>query len=386
MVKKLNITIYGQDLNHTNVHHTFGKLLFPHAEKITFCTEPKNREFIEDYNQAELTFAFHMKKYEESIPAFLERSRDFLNSQDIVIMDELYYDYPSPFFLNKFFQGIKPKLILTFHNINLWFNPSFSLHPKKIIRNFYSKIYKEAADGYVVISPTILNHIRDNRFTEKPVYFLPISIPDLNGLTQKEPAEQIIVGVPGNVDPMRRDYQLLLETVENHHEKFPSIQFILIGAPVNKPESLAIIERAHKINQDAGREIIKTFEQRLSSQDFLYQIKKSDILLANLDVLFKAKTGTEIYGLTKESGTTYLSIENARPLIAPKEYKMMPGYEEQVLSYASIEDFLRILKELHDRKINLEVLSHLTFDNSHKFLRQAQEIAQTLPQDVISSA
>lgn len=386
MKKKLHITIYGQDLNHTRAHYTFGKLLFPHAEKITFCTEPKNREFIENYNQVGLPIAFHMKKYEESIPAFMERSRDFLNSQDIVIIDEFYYDYPSPFFLKKFFQGIKPKLILAFHNINLWFNPGFSLHPKKIIRNFYSKICKEAADGYVVISPTIQKHIRDNRFTEKPVYFLPHSVPDLDGLTQKEPAEQIIVGVPGGVDPMRRNYELLLETIENHHQDFPSIKFILIGASVNKPESRAIIERAHKINQDADREIIQTFDQRLSPQYFLQQIHKSDILLANLDVTFKGTKSTETYGLTKESGTAYLSIESARPLIAPKEYKMMLGYEEQVLSYADKEDFSRILKELHDRQINLEVLNQLTFDNSHKFFRQAQESAQALLNDFISSA
>ena len=75
----------------------------------------------------------------------------------------------------------------------------------------------------------------------------------------------------------------------------------------------------------------------------------------------------EIYGLTKESGATFLMLKYAIPGIAPREFNFTKSLQGQILRYDGAGGLLSLLNKILSGEIDLKEIKEKSLQNRKIF-------------------
>ena len=319
-------------------------------------------------------YEFVLKKEDESINSFMRRVQKicnekidllFINTIQTLLMDIAHYIRFKP----------KSKMILTIHITNHWLKAKYAFNIKKIVRSIDAniclflirRIILQKFDAINVIYPPTRDYVLNSTNYKKKVFTLPFNFYDEDKKTKKTVKDdKLRIVISGKIEEFRRDYDLALDVFEKIFEKYnDKIFFYLLGKPVGRYGE-RIIKRCEKL-KERGYNIYYP-AGFVSEEEYNQILLDSDIYFSPLKIRKIIDTGIEeIYGLSEGSAIPFEAIQNSRPLILPKEFKIIKELESSTVKYDSSDDLeYKIVDLIQNRKV-LENLKEKAIENSKYF-------------------
>jgi glycosyltransferase involved in cell wall biosynthesis len=319
-------------------------------------------------------YSFVIKKENESINHFLKHVEKICNEKiDLLFINTIQtscMDLPHYFRFKP-----KTKMILTVHTTNHWLKAKYAFNPKNILRSidatislfFIRKIVLPKFNAINVIYPPTKNYIQKNTNYKKPVFTIPFNFFDENKkITHNKKDDVLHVVVPGKIEEYRRDYDTTLDVFEKLYEKYSGkIILYLLGKPMGRYGE-RIIQRCKKLKQKGYN--ISFPAGFVSDEDYKNTLIQSDVIFSPLKVKKIADAGMdETYGTSEGSAIPFEGIQNSKPLILPKEFKMIKELESSTIQYDSAEDLENKLSELINDREKLSKIKKEAEKNSNYF-------------------
>ena len=194
----------------------------------------------------------------------------------------------------------------TIHNVNKWFflTAKSGGIVRRLIRFIILKAIFFLASGVFVNSENMKKYML-SLGVKKRTCVLPFSLKMRPNLKCRNSTFTIVY--PGVVSEKRKSYELFFMAAQ----RFPDIDFILLGT-LGK-EEINVISRIDKTTCSN----VKVFNSYVPVNVFDSYMSKCDLLFSDI----KTKFDDEIYGLSKDSGVSYLMYEYCIPLLVNSEFK-----------------------------------------------------------------
>lgn len=237
---------------------------------------------------------------------------------------------------------------LTVHNAATWFEGNQLNSIKNIVKRIIRNKFLNKAQNYFVSSENMKEYVEslDKNF-EKNIYNMPFMLfePKNIGLRNTNRIKKIVY--PGLISAARKKY----ETFFMLAKKYPDIEFVLLGAPSNNPKerSLEVIEKIKKLDYNN----IKYFETYLSAEEYTKEFNNADFIFSELSIEFKKEDYREVYGMSKDTGISYLMIKNCIPLIVNSDFTNLKSLNSSTLYFNSLtelDSYIEVYNE--DEKYN----------------------------------
>lgn len=97
-------------------------------------------------------------------------------------------------------------------------------------------------------------------------------------------------------------------------------------------------------------------------ETFSHIIHKSHILFSDIEVNYASSDMLEIYGVSKDSGISYLMNEFNMPCLLNSEFSNISQLERGSLYFKDYEELVKIYKKTKDRKYYLSLVSKIIKD------------------------
>jgi len=303
--------------------NTVSKILLNKGYTITIYTLQPIAENIDLPKNSKVNII--VKRRNQNVLSFLLEIL-WSNSCDVFIITTLQMYYLS--FLI-FLLLLKKPYYVTTHNINLWFSKfEISKQWKKVVEQLCLKIILMKARGVNVLSENMKRYLRNKFHYRRVINIFPFLVYDEKN-TFTNINNKIKLTVPGTIDPLRRDYELLLRVLNrlvNNSKAIDRLIIELLGYP-NHIKAKKIINEFNKLNKK-GLEVIyydrfvrkEVYETQLSSSDFI------------LGIVNTTNIKKEKYGVTKDTGLNYAMIQSGIPGIFPSEFKNFKQLKESYLA------------------------------------------------------
>lgn len=360
---KIGIMAIGDGENHYEYVLTlFNVLKRENTQIILFLGQNIYKEVKKDKSISS-NITLLVKDIEESTYDFLKKNRSILNQLDFFVSDEIYvsprHDWKLPFILK-----LKCPKILTLHNVNIWLKPKASLNIRYCARMFLRMYLLRKFDGVTVFSNNIKNYVLQDTNYKKAVFVTPFSYySNDNNFDDKKNVNSIInITIPGTIKKARRDYDKILSIYDSIIENKVPIKLVLLGKPIGE-YGKKILKVCEDINSRGGN--IEYFGDYIPRDVFENKIKEASILYADIPPKYYIDGTEEIYGLTKETGVTFLMIKYTKPAILPILFKNMPELDKSIIRYENLVDLEKILINLDN--ITIKKLTEQALINSEKF-------------------
>jgi hypothetical protein len=324
------------------------------------------------YIEDETKYNFVLMGENESINSFLNRVEKICNEKiDILFVNTIQTslnDIPHYFRFNP-----KSKMILTVHTTNHWLKYKFALGIRNIFKTidanlslyFIRKKVLPKFDAINVIYYPLKSYIKQNTEYKKPIFTIPYAYSEekTSGISKDG---KIRIVIPGRVEEYRRDYTLALDVFEKLFKKFGTkIVLYLAGRPY-EVHGTRIIEKCERLKEN-GYNII-FFKEFIPEKEYHKILLESDLIFSPLKTEKIAPNGIkEIYGTTEASTVPFESIQHSKPLIVPKDFKVINELKSSTLQYDSAEELENIITELIKDKDKLEKLEKEAYKNSKHF-------------------
>lgn len=338
----MKVVLVGLVSNHHSMYIALLDRFEAQKFPITFIATDKNKEVYEGLDSKLIDFHFQSGSTAE----ILTRQKRFIDSFDVLIIDELFDGFKNTWSLQ-----FKVKRRITFlHNVNRVFNP---LKPKGIkprVRRILLNRYFSQFDEFIVVAPNVKDYL--STFVHKDKIFV---VPFNTGIVELDakPGKNIMVTIPGMVVSNRRDYKSVLNVFEAYLKKSEKsrIKLNLLG-PLKEKH---IKDHCDKINsQFEGR--VLYYERFIPDEQFEKQLQASDFVLSNLEVFTKTQDSLEIYGLTKESGVAFILFKYALPGIVPYNQVLFGEMSEQVLFFQKLQQLEGVFRQMDNQGEDLNAL------------------------------
>lgn len=277
-----------------------------------------------------------------------------ITTSDLVIFDE-----PESFRLLTHFLYLTVtndfKYILTIHEVNSWLFPRLKFHLKPFIKTIIRRLIVKRTHTFSVVGSNVFSFLTGR--TDKHIVYIPFCMPNVD-LIDNHPTSNsghLKVIVPGVVSK-KRNYNELIEHVIKDKRISDKIDFVFLGCPYDS-YGHHIVEKAKSL-KNAGYDII-VFDKFIAKDEFDIHMKSADILLSMFKLEYENDEGQiEIYGMTKETGVSFLALSFAKPVILPSDYIPLSEIENQVIPYKSYSDIIDILVNLDEDRSNLKKISN----------------------------
>lgn len=373
MSQKKQLVIFASAANHYQFYVNMIKHLGPRFDQVLLIGYDYVLETI--FLKGEYNVKTWVRKRGDNFLKVLAELKKTFAPHTVIIFDEIYEPLRS---LAAAFMvlNLKIKIYLVVHNVNKWLMaPTKSLSrywPVILLRKFVIRY----VSGIIVISPNLKDYIQNLALYPKEVFVLPFSVYSAeNAVKTKEDGNGLIVAVPGNVQPSRRNYEEVFNAFESiWNSGRRDLVLKIVGNTRDDEYGNNIIQRIQSIRAKYGENVIRTWDQRLSSQDFIGEIVSSDVILSNINVYFTGETdgNAEVYGFSKESGASYLMLTYAKPGIVPHVFNDMPVLATQTLKYRDADHLKSIILDILDNRIDIMTLKRNSRLSSEAFLKDAQ--------------
>lgn len=342
----MKIAIFDISRNHYPYLYTQCKV-FEHDELTLFVHESLKKS-IDSCGIFTDKMSISILENEKNKIKYIKRTIKEINNSnfDYIIFNTIQADWFKYLYI---FSIIKKnqKIILSMHNINVWMEPLvFFTNPKNFITRLIRKIILKRVDVVNVYGNTMKNYLKSKKWN-KPVTTIPFSFYQNKEAFRNE---NFKIAIPGTFDVRRRDYNTLLRILKS--KKIQNITIVLLGRPVGK-ESMAIFEEYKSLLN------VIYYESYVSEEEFQKQMLGSSAILGPTVNEIYMHGVKENYGVSKESGVSFMAIEYNLPLIVPKEIKPMSEIEEITSQYRNDEELLEIIEKLVNNKISNKEFRYL---------------------------
>jgi len=308
----------------------------------TYFICPKNVRDNIKVESYKIKYLINNDSRQESV--FKENSH-LANKCDYLITDE-YYGLFYRVFRTTF--SCRYKFIIL-HNVNKW--TSFSINPFTYPKNFIDLFFRYKflnQFNYFITNSPILSKMLLKK-SNKQTFIISFNFNYSNQKVLNETtSSKINILIPGIVDQKRRDYVSFLKIFYKYIINNPNsnIQIELLGSLKNNSEIISLIK---KINMEKNFSIIY-YTKFVDDEKFNNRIIKSDIIFSNLKQNINKQGFNEIYGLTKESGISFIIAKYSKPAIIPEWQKVFTQIEDQLIKYYKYSEICGIFTEIELNK------------------------------------
>jgi hypothetical protein len=278
---------------------------------------------------------------------FTPAVRDSIEHAGIVVLDE-------PFTFARLaeaaFRRMPAAPHLTVHNVNSWFFPRYSLSPKQNLGAMLRTRIIEKTRSVIVVGSSVRDYLA-GRGVRQNILYVPFDFPSrIPENVPRSAFERLRVAVPGTVSA-RRDYDAMLDSFRTERSRGRA-ELVLLGAPSGE-YGARILRRCADMRSEGYA--IRWFERFLSTDGFEREIARTDILLSAFDISYRTIDGQiEIYGMTKETGISFLAYTHALPVILPAAYHPPAEIASQVIPCHDTRDLAEIIGRLAENPAALE--------------------------------
>lgn len=288
----------------------------------------------------------------------LKKNLNLINKSEVIFVDEVFDRFYRSFSIK-----LKSKIkFLIIHNPNRWLINFFKFNLRFLDAFLFKKFFFNQFDSYVTISPSVKKYFDSISNVNKNSFFFPFDISKKKLLKRKNNTK-ITISVPGSINELRRNYVDFLKSVWLYFQNNPnsSIQFKLLGKlDLNSSNVVELINRINSINKR-----VYFWKDYIGVDEFEYELNNSDYLLSNVKLISDVNNRIEIYGLTKETGITYLSYKWAKPLIVQQNQIIFSELNSQLIRFDDWDNFGEVLNSLN--KNNLNILNKNAIHNTDLF-------------------
>lgn len=318
------------------------------------CTLFTNETIYTDVkeNLDSLEYTINLKNNEESVLTYLWRIRSHLkrNHFDVVIILTLQTHFLEFIAVN--FSNVR--VGLTIHNCKTWFDKNNIRKFSHLLKRLCRKIWVKQADFYVVNSDNMKQYLLLNFPIQKEIYVVPFSL--RRDETPRDKDSKFTVTYPGMISLTRKIYDNFITLAE----RFPFVNFVLLGAPNPEEGGLEVID---KINNKKIQNI-HYYLDYVSEEEFNIQIRRSSVLFNEINIKYINSDFEEIYGLTKDSGISYLMYEYGIPTFLNQEFTNLPYLQQGTIYFSSFSELENLFNHLFQEKATLEILETRLRDSS----------------------
>ncbi len=376
--RKKHLVIFASAANHYQFYVDMIKHMGPRFDQVLLIGYAYVLETIslkEEYN-----VKIRVRKRGDNFLKILFELKKTLPPHTVIIFDEIYESLRS-LVIAFIVLNLKIKIYLVIHDVNKWF-----MVPTKFIFQrwpiFWArKFITRCVSGIIVVSPNLKVYLQKLGLYPNDVFVLPFSVYPGDYMAETGGGHNgLIVAVPGGIHQNRRDYDPVLNAFESIWDSGrPGLVLKIVGNTRDDEYGSHIAQRIRSIKEKYGEDVIKTWDQRLSSQEFVEEILSSDIIVSNLSVYFTEERdgNAEVYGFSKESGTAYLMLTYAKPGIVPYNYIDMPVLATQTLKYRDADHLKSIILDILDNKIDIMTLKRNSRLSSEAFLKDVEIYFET---------
>lgn len=356
-MKSRSLIFFGLIKNHHPMYSNLLRILISKFSKIYFISPKNVRDNIKiDNNKIKYLINNHSRQ-----ELVFKENVHIANKCDYLITDE-YYGLFFRVFRTSF--SCRYKFIII-HNVNKW--TSFLINPFTNPKNFIDLFFRYKflnQFNYYITNSQILNKILLKK-SNKQTFIIPFNFNNSNQkIIDKAISSKINILIPGIVDQKRRDYLSFLKNFYTYIINNPNsnIQIELLGTLKNNFEIMYLI---NKINMEKNNSIIY-YIKFIDDEKFHDQIIKSDIIFSNLKKGINKQGFNEVYGLTKESGISFIIAKYSKPAIIPEWQKVFTQIEDQLIKYCKYSEISSIFAQIELNKDFVQSLKNNAVINKKK--------------------
>jgi hypothetical protein len=231
-------------------------------------------------------------------------------------------------------------LSLTVHEVNEYFSRSY-----KTLRDWTETIAKKFLHGQIrhchVFLPAMADQLRQ-RLPGSTAVFIPSRF--YSGHRAASPVPPFRIVVPGSVDPNRRNYYEVIETLTLL--RTTPIELILLGDSATDAGS-TIVAAFQSI---AGDHLtVRQFKGYIPESTYEQELTNAHLMWSPLNILkSSSRNNPETYGLTTASGLTADLLLNNIPALVPAGFFTPEPFRAAIYTYGSPEEAQKLIKRLLD--------------------------------------
>ena len=269
---------------------------------------------------------------------------------------------------NSWFQSFKECLIFTIQENRIRGLKKVLKCGTRLTTLLARKVILKASRLVLVSSDNMKRHILNNYNSVKKIIVVPFSLKQQKNYKVSVKEERVSVVYPGSVNTDRKNYTSFLKLVE----MYPEVDFFLLGKLPDKQIVDDIVEQLRVVNY---KNLIK-YDRYLSQKEFDDVMTMADILYSDLNVNYR----NEIYGVSKDTGVTYLMSEYSAPLIVNSTFNNLEALDCGTFYFKGVNELQCRL----DYFLNNRGMINITRDKINRARRQISEVevSKTL-QDVL---
>ncbi|HEU4471420.1 MAG TPA: hypothetical protein VFR58_10065 [Flavisolibacter sp.] len=238
--------------------------------------------------------------------------------------------------------------VLTLHQVNGFFEPSFSFSPRSVLQYAGKKLLAREVSAFAVLLSTTKDYIKEHQLTKKQVFILPGSHFE-HETSGGNAGKRLLIAVPGSVDLKRRQYNDLLQTLLLLREGPAKLHFVILGgaAESRSREMLASLNRS-----SSSFASVKVYDGKFVEQlEYDRVLSGCDFVLAPLsEQFYEGSAEPERYGLTKSSGCFFDAVRFGKPLILPAHLTIPPELKKQCIVYKEPGHLAALLSNMTDEE------------------------------------
>lgn len=249
---------------------------------------------------------------------------------------------------------------ITVHNANVWFKTNVIRKWTDIIKRYFRYRMKSSAGFFVLNSQNMKEYVEENFQESRPVYVVPFS---LKKSLEARPGftDKLRVVYPGTVNINRKSYDKFIKLAMD----FPNDEFVLLGAASS---GIDVLNRAAQVHN------IKTFAGFISIEEFNAEIAQAHLLFSEIVTDYNGDDMREVYGITKDSGVSYLMAEFGIPALLNSTFHNFKALNDATIYYDDYDDLVVKYKALHSAEI-LQKLNMNILDDTFSFSKVAAEVS-----------
>lgn len=251
---------------------------------------------------------------------------------------------------------ISSEVIIVVHNAKTWFDSTLLNYKLKgMIKHLIRCYWLKKANRIIVNSENMRTYIKGLKLN-KEIEVLPFSINNQD-VEENKVNNRLMIVYPGMISQLRKKYDNFLFLAQN----FPEIDFVLLGAANQKEMGKEVLEKVKNMKLDN----LAYFEEYVSKEKFDDYLKKSDFLFSEINVEYRNGEISEIYGKTKDSGVSYLSIEYKLPTLLNSNFRNLDILTGSTIYFSDYEDLKEKINIIRNDK-SLIAKMKTSIDNSRK--------------------
>jgi hypothetical protein len=284
-----------------------------------------------------------------------------IDENDIVIYPTISVRNSVLLFLLSF---IVTKNIYYIRNSNSWLE--YSRHKTDVVSRvlsnvttFIKKILLKRA-FQIFVANTNLKEYLESRGVVKKINIVPYKFFDKENISSVSENERFKFVIPGGIDVSKKDLELIRSATnilsKEDRERFT---VVLLGRPANKLNH----EFCKQWESDVG-DTLKYYTSFIPDREFTTVLRECHFVLGVLNVNFKDKYNSEIYGVSKDTGIDAQAIAYGKPLIINTEFRVAKEIVSSSIGFDNALELAGIIKtQIYDG--DYQDLSGKAIENSH---------------------